>query len=393
MTAFDGKGVNDLRIDLVVELIKSHFINDKSIFINKVNQIASEELKKGNKKNAEKILAVIQNKDVFIEEDSKQEFFQSSGRTITSRIIAPRDKNNNTELFEVTYPEDINDMAIVLSEEVKDKIYSVLQEYEERDLLIEKGLNFENRVLFCGPPGCGKTSLAYWLSKKLNIPIAYVRLDTLVSSLLGQTGANLRRIFDAINNNKVILFLDEFDAIAKKRDDKHELGELKRVVNSLLQNLDLLSNDVFVIAATNHDELLDKAVWRRFNSVVYLEWPSKNLRKKYIDSLIKYYDVNDNCFDYEKISMYTAGLSYADLKQITLKCIKSSVLNGKEEVSTDEFVKEIVNFTFLYNTKSDIIDLLKVKQMRDNGLSLQKLSEILDIPRTTLSDRLKKEGY
>lgn len=124
-----------------------------------------------------------------------------------------------------------------------------------------------------GPPGCGKTTVAQLISSITNLPLVTARLDGLVSSLLGSTAKNIRKVFDYASKRECILFLDEFDVIAKLRDDKNELGELKRVVNSLIQNIDEFSEDSILIAATNHHKLLDPAIWRRFNTILALEKP------------------------------------------------------------------------------------------------------------------------
>ncbi|WP_197274815.1 ATP-binding protein [Halolactibacillus sp. JCM 19043] len=143
-----------------------------------------------------------------------------------------------SKLYDVIYPSGIDTDKLVLSSEVQKKVDSLINEYSNKEKFEKRGIIIENRLLLCGPPGCGKTTIAYHIAKKMNLPIVYVRLDSLISSMLGQTSSNLRAIFEELNDKNVIIFLDEFDSIAKKRDDSNELGELKRVVNSLLQNID-----------------------------------------------------------------------------------------------------------------------------------------------------------
>ncbi|WP_411342588.1 AAA family ATPase [Paenibacillus sp. WLX1005] len=145
-----------------------------------------------------------------------------------TNIYTPKDKNTNNNLVDWYYPEDIEQNSLIFNQSIKEQLDNIVKEYSNRDILSDLGLDFENRLLLCGPPGCGKTSTAFLLSKLLNLPLAYVRLDSLISSLLGQTGSNIRKIFDSVNKKNVILFLDEFDAIAKKRDDNHELGIKKK---------------------------------------------------------------------------------------------------------------------------------------------------------------------
>ena len=135
-------------------------------------------------------------------------------------------------------------------------------------------------LLMYGPPGTGKSRLARHIAKELGLDLYVARLDGLISSFLGSTSKNIRALFDFAARTPCVLFLDEFDAIAKLRGDSQELGELKRVVNSFIQNLDTLGSHSIVIAATNHQELLDSAVWRRFSYRLALEFPPAELREK-----------------------------------------------------------------------------------------------------------------
>ena len=135
-------------------------------------------------------------------------------------------------------------------------------------------------MLLYGPPGCGKTQAAKYVAAQLQLPLLTGRLDGLVSSFLGSTAKNIRALFDFADKTPCILFLDEFDAVAKKRDDEHELGELKRVVNSLIQNIDYLPPGSSVLAASNHEHLLDPAVWRRFEFHVEITPPTEEARRQ-----------------------------------------------------------------------------------------------------------------
>ena len=141
-------------------------------------------------------------------------------------------------------------------------------------------------LLIYGPPGTGKSRLARYISKELGLPLYIARLDGLISSFLGSTAKNIRALFEFASKTPSILFLDEFDAIAKLRTDDQELGELKRVVNSFLQNLDTLGHESIVLAATNHESLLDSAVWRRFAYRIALPIPDQKLRKNMWEDFI-----------------------------------------------------------------------------------------------------------
>ncbi|MGZ0050118.1 AAA family ATPase [Brevibacillus gelatini] len=382
-----------MRSDFLLQLIDAFVSNDELRFINTVNNLAEEERKKGNQQLYKKIINAINKKSVsnVKSSTSQKSFSPSSGLVMyePSTIYSPKEKVNNNNLFELYYPEEINSQEIILSSQIEEKINQIASEYSQKETLLRLGLPFENRLLLCGPPGCGKTSTAYSLAKRLNLPIAYVRLDALVSSLLGQTGSNIRKIFDSVNGKEVILFLDEFDAIAKRRDDKHELGELKRVVNTLLQNIDMLSDDVFLIAATNHQDLLDSAVWRRFNTVLLLEYPDETLRTKYLKQQLESYNLETDV-DYSKISKITKGMSFSNLKEITLKSVKNTIFHLKmDKITTNDIIKTTIQSMLLYNNPSSI-DTELLLLLKKNGLTLREISEITSIPKSTISDRLKE---
>lgn len=147
--------------------------------------------------------------------------------------------------------------------------------------LERKGISSGTNLLLYGPPGCGKSHLAFYIAKELQMPLYMARLDGLISSFLGSTSKNIRAVFEFASRTPCVLLLDEFDAIAKLRDDQQELGELKRVVNSFIQNLDSLGRDIILIAATNHEQLLDPAVWRRFQYLLHIDLPNLEQREAF----------------------------------------------------------------------------------------------------------------
>ncbi|EON70938.1 AAA family ATPase [Lysinibacillus sphaericus] len=393
-----------MRGDNIVDLIKYHYENNDQKFEEITEQIISDEQQKGNIKLAEKILNVykklppkkIEN-EKFLEHRESYSYGPSSGLVmkdnskVSNKFISPKDKSSNNDLFEIIDPGKFISEELILSEGIQMKLEEITLEYKNREILRTLNLKSENRLLLCGPPGCGKTTTAYFISYILNLPLAYVRLDALITSLLGQTGTNLRKIFDSVNNQEIVLFLDEFDAIAKKREDNNELGELKRVVNTLLQNIDLLPDNVFLVAATNHEDLLDRAVWRRFNTVMYLDLPDNDLREAYIRQLLlKYKNHLKLDVDEAKIAKLCKGFSFADIQEVLNKAIKKCLIhNKKEKITTKDLIESLNNKIFLYNKKGNI-DLEKIKELRERGLNLREISEITSIARSTLSDWLNK---
>lgn len=156
-------------------------------------------------------------------------------------------------------------------------------EYSRADVLRSYNLEPRNRVLLVGEPGNGKTSIAEVLATELMVPMFVIRYDGIIGSYLGETASRLEKMFNFIKTQQCVLFFDEFDAIGKERGDQHETGEIKRVVSSLLLQIDKLPSYVIVVAATNHSELLDKAVWRRFQVKLTIDKPDQELINEWLD--------------------------------------------------------------------------------------------------------------
>ena len=194
--------------------------------------------------------------------------------------VLPVDEDSRFPLMQEVNLKTLSEPAVVLSQDQWDTVnefLSITKSYAQADV---NSLTTSLSFLMYGPPGTGKSRLARYIAQELSLELYVARLDGLISSFLGSTSKNIRALFDFAAKTPCVLFLDEFDAIAKLRGDSRELGELKRVVNSFIQNLDTLGNQSIVIAATNHQELLDSAIWRRFSYRLALDFPSADLRRK-----------------------------------------------------------------------------------------------------------------
>lgn len=195
------------------------------------------------------------------------------------------------------------------------------------DELTAKGLSSRLCLLLSGPPGTGKSLLAGHVAAQLRRPLYTVRLDSVISSLLGDTAKNIRSLFDFVPSRNAVLFLDEMDAIAKLRDDRQELGELKRVVNTVIQGLDNLDDRSVVVAATNHPHLLDPAIWRRFPYKIELTVPDEDVRQ----SLWQHFLFHDNNRDEAALlAKASAGLSGAEIESISLTALRHAVLHKRD---------------------------------------------------------------
>lgn len=243
----------------------------------------------------------------------------------------PKDRERDLPLLQIKEPlrrlEDV-----VLSDDNSSLLDELLQEHHRAEVLKSHGLFPADKLLFCGPPGCGKTLSAEILASELGLPLAIVRIDSVISSYLGETAANLRQVFDFISAIPMVVLLDEFDALAKERADEADHGELKRVVNAFLQMLDAYEGKSLLVAATNHERILDSAVWRRFDEVLIFEPPNLEQLRRLLGiklrGLRREFEVDD-----ARIVGLFKGMSHADVERVLRRAAKEMVLSGKEFLS------------------------------------------------------------
>lgn len=373
-----------MKANLIENLIVSHCTGDESKFSDAVYELIKDEEKKGNVPLATRLRKVFETKQ---KNKSEPDFFVSSASFApqAAQGTAPRDKDSLLELYEIVQS-NIKLDDVILPENQKNALEQLIVEQKNADDLKKHKIEPANRLLLCGPPGCGKTMTAYAIGQSLGLPIAYVRLDGLVSSYLGQTSTNLRKVFDSVRNQRIILFLDEFDAIAKKRDDSNELGELKRVVTTLLQNFDNMPSNILLIAATNHEHLLDPAIWRRFNLTITLELPNETQRLILLKKWMTEYSIAES-LDYETLAKITEGLNGAQIKELTTAAAKKYYIN-KELKTEDVITIFIQQQTMFSGSNEDTIKLLS--DLNNKGISLRTLAKAIGVTHSTLDYRIKK---
>lgn len=240
----------------------------------------------------------------------------------------PTDQERNLPLATVKEPTRHLD-EIVLSMENRELIDDILEQHHRADVLRSYGLRPTDKVLFYGPPGCGKTVTAEAMAYELNRPLVVVRMDSVVSSYLGETAANLRKVFDFIEALPSVALFDEFDALGKERADSSEHGELKRVVNAVLQMLDAYQGKSLIIAATNHEKMLDTAIWRRFEEVLLFEFPSEEQLLQLLQLKLRGVRRDFELEDQQVISLFMQS-AHADIERILRRGIKEMVMKGQE---------------------------------------------------------------
>ena len=223
---------------------------------------------------------------------------------------------------------------IILNPDTRLLIDGIIEERRRGEELRRHRLPVSTRLLFTGPPGCGKTLCAEVLARELSLPLYGARIDVIISSFLGETASNLRRLFEFAARKPCILFLDEFDALARTRSDAAEHNELRRVVNSLLLMIERFKGPGLVIAATNLPQFLDEALWRRFDDILLFEPPTE----REIGLLLAREFANFAAhFDLTTPVSKLVGMSYADIERICIDAIKKAVLKKRKSVSETEF--------------------------------------------------------
>lgn len=356
----------------VLRIIEGGLANDKRKIIAYSTKLADRLSKEGNESLAKCILQKI-NSSV------------PQGQAVADAVrLMPLDVDSHLKIVEV-YPSDEKRQPIVLDETVERQISDFVNMVNHSSDLELAGVDVKKTLLLHGQPGCGKTSIAHYVSEKTGLPLIVARLDGVVSSLLGSTAKNLRRIFEYAQSMPCILFLDEFDAIAKARDDAHELGELKRVINSLLQNIDGMRSDSVLIAATNHAEMLDSAVWRRFVHVVEVGLPSEKQILEMISVFTAPFSSN-LLFDTQRKKLFVEsvkGLSPSVIKTIFDKVKVKSVIAGKKTLETEELLLNVYNTTCESKSEDAIVCFLsnhgvtQTEISKRTGLSLRKVKTYL----------------
>lgn len=245
----------------------------------------------------------------------------------------PTDHDSRLNTVDISRPL-LEANEVLLPDGIKARLLEFIQSVEHHDELQRAGAAQANRMLIYGPPGTGKTQTARWIAARLNFPLLTVRCDTLVSSLLGQTSRNLRRVFDYAQQSPCVLFLDEFDALAGARGNERDIGELQRVVIALLQNIDALPSNIVLIASTNHERLLDPAIDRRFAFHIPMPLPDNNLREALWRKQLGTFAPDE--LDWSDIAALSIGASGATIEHICLDAKRSAVLSGQAHV--DPFV-------------------------------------------------------
>jgi SpoVK/Ycf46/Vps4 family AAA+-type ATPase len=306
------------RSDLLVSLVRAATTGDRRGFHTAAEAIIAEERAKRHDVLADRLTKAI----------------QPNGTATGTLPIAPNSAfDRGRDFISEVIPRRRLD-ELILPDTARRGIEELIEEQYRADVLRAHGLEPRSRVLLVGPPGTGKTTLAEAIAEAVAVSLFVVRYEAMIGSYLGETAARLKRVFDYARTTPCVLFFDEFDALGKERGDIHETGEIKRVVTSLLMQIDELPSYTILVAATNHPELLDRASWRRFQVRLALPLPTQKQVAEYIESFL--IPFGEACrYSSLEIAKSLGSISYAEAEQFCLDVRRRHVLAMGERKLSD----------------------------------------------------------
>lgn len=306
-------------------LLESRLEGDDEQFFAIVLQAAADEARRGRLREADELKSLVQR----MREQHNRPANRQAGP-----IPIGRPSGELEGLLVQTHPKNkLRDMA--LEPHLLERLHQLLKQQHNRQQLRNHGIEPNAKLLLIGPPGSGKTMTASALAGELGLPLFTIRLDTLITRFLGETAAKMRLIFDQVARYRAVYLFDEFDALGSKRDATNDVGEMRRVLNSFLQFLEEpTATDSVVVGATNHPELLDRALLRRFDDVLLYRLPSKQDIQSIIKRSLGRYQRGR--FKWKRIVEASEGLSQAELTRAMNELVKDAILTGTTEVKTED---------------------------------------------------------
>lgn len=311
--------------DQLKALLKSHIDGDDSHFFSVAMQVAAHEAKLGHGKLAEELRDMI-------DAAKARRTSRESGKLV--QLGKPR--GELATLLSVSYP-PTRVVDMVLNPDIETQLQRIIKEQRSFTKIREHGLSPRRKLLLVGPPGSGKTMTASALAGELGIPLFLVRLDALITKFMGETAAKLRQVFDAVADIRGVYFFDEFDAIGSQRGLANDVGEIRRVLNSFLQMIEHDHSNSLIIAATNHPEILDYALFRRFDDVIQYQLPDREQVATLLSRRLGQFKAKR--FSMARAAEEAEQLSYAELCRAVDEAIKDAILHDSTIVSEGDLVK------------------------------------------------------
>jgi SpoVK/Ycf46/Vps4 family AAA+-type ATPase len=311
--------------DQLKALLKSHITGDDSHFFSVAMQVAAHEAKLGHGKLAEELKALI---------DAAKARPTSKVPNKTIPISQPR--GELVGLLQASYPQArLSDM--ILDDQVAMRLHRIIKEQQNHTKIRAHGLSPRRKLLLVGPPGTGKTLTASALAGELGVPLFVVRLDALITKFMGETAAKLRQVFDAITEVRGVYFFDEFDAIGSQRGQANDVGEIRRVLNSFLQMLEQDQSHSLIIAATNHPEILDYALFRRFDDMIQYGLPEAAQIIAVLKNRLSTF--KPKRLAWSKLADRAIGLSYADVARAADDTLKDAIIHDRVSITDADIFK------------------------------------------------------
>lgn len=318
---------------------------------------------------------------------------------VSAARALPVDSESRFPLIEKVDYKMLEEAPLILREDQAAIVREFVSIAKSQGQIESQGVNTAISMLMYGPPGTGKSRLARHIAKELGLNLYVARLDGLISSFLGSTSKNIRALFEFASSTPCVLFLDEFDAIAKLRGDMQELGELKRVVNSFIQNLDTVGQETIILAATNHEELLDNAVWRRFTYRLRLTWPDKEMRLRLWQQFLP--TMPERKKDVSALVDLSEGYTGADINEVCLRLRRKQITEKKKPELEDTFTAlqnmavgegEARRTVFSSLEGLSNPDIAQTLRARDENLySMETLGRLLGVSKATAHRWVKAE--
>jgi SpoVK/Ycf46/Vps4 family AAA+-type ATPase len=304
-------------------LLRSHAEGDEDRFYAVALQVAAQAARQGHARLAQELRDLV--------DTAREPKPVPTGVTPPVPVAQPR--GELAGLVSVAYPK-VRVADMVLAADVRARIDRVLREQRQREKLRAYGLSPAHRVLLVGPPGCGKTMTAAALAGDMHLPLFTILIDGLITKFMGETAAKLRLVFDAIGRTRGVYLFDEFDAIGGNRTLGNDVGEIRRVLNSFLQFLEQDESDSLIIAATNHVELLDRALFRRFDEVIEYALPARELAERVCRMRLTGFDIERVVW--AEVMDAASGLSYGEIVKACEDVAKGAVLRDETSIVGDD---------------------------------------------------------
>lgn len=382
---------------IIQSLCRSAIAGDRELVLHQIERLCDVYKHSGDDKAAAALKSILSNAE------KKQNILPSrlaisqalGGENLLPSTPIPVDKETSAPILEVIFPSDTVISEPFFDEKIKDAVESVVIEWKNYGVLLEMNATPSRSCLIYGAPGTGKTHLAKWMAKEIQLPMVLAKLESIVSSFLGTSARNIGNLFKFANRYNCVLLLDEFDAIAKLRNDPQEVGEVKRIVNSLLQCLDERDSIGFTIGITNHEQLLDPAIWRRFDVQIDIPKPSNKVIQELLNAFLPPLEFSES--ELKFMSWCLNGATGADVEKWVNWLKRMKIINEYRHENLISLMRRyiLLNTGRISRNVKDALDgpneaLYEILTGSDADLKKKDIASILNITPSSLSKQISK---